>query len=197
MWVDGVLGQPVVAYVRASFSRARVATAANCALLDFSGRSISGRGRVAEVLPLQEHGDFPEGRPLGLLASPTVQHQIVDILGARGRLRQVVEKVIGTLLAAVVLAIGVAAVRRAMQSPKTLHHFLVRRVLVGDSSAQVQDLPQGHRERPYVALRRVLALRTIVSCYWSLSLTLSDPGEVGFIGEVGGIQISTYWQRTE
>ena len=85
MWVDGVLDQPVV-YVRASFSRARVATAANCALLDFTGRSISGRGRIAEVLPLQEHRDFPEGRPLGLLAPPTVQHQIVNILRARGRL---------------------------------------------------------------------------------------------------------------
>lgn len=86
MWVDGVFDQPMV-YIRASFSRARVATATNHVLLDFTGRSISGRGRVAEVLPLEKHRDLPEGRPLGLLTSPTIQHQIVNIFRARGRLR--------------------------------------------------------------------------------------------------------------
>lgn len=58
-----------------------------------------------------------------------------------------------------------------MQSSQALHHFLVRQVLVRDPSAKVQDLPQGHRERPYVALRRVFALRRSYRLYpsnWDL-----------------------------
>lgn len=85
MRVNGILDHLVVK-VRATFSRAHVATAANRVLL-LAKRSISGCGRVAEVLPLQEHGDLPERWPLALLPPPTVEHQIVNILGARGRLR--------------------------------------------------------------------------------------------------------------
>lgn len=73
--------------VRMIFSRARVTSATIIVLIDYPGRSVSGSRRVAKVLPLKKHGDFTEGRPLGLLASPTVQHQIVDILGAGDRLR--------------------------------------------------------------------------------------------------------------
>lgn len=86
MRVNGILDHLVVK-VRATSSRAHVATAANRVLLDLAKRSISGCGRVAEVLPLQEHRDLPEGWPLALLPPPAVEHQIVNILGARGRLR--------------------------------------------------------------------------------------------------------------
>lgn len=86
MRIDGVFGQ-CLAHVRASISRAHVATTANHVLHGFTGCSISGSWRVTEVLSLQEHRDLPECRPLALLASPTVEHQIVNILWARGGLR--------------------------------------------------------------------------------------------------------------
>lgn len=130
--------------------------------------SISGRRRVAQVFPLQEERYLAEGRPLVLLSSPALEHQVVDVLGGGGGPRQVVEAVADAaaaarVLLATVLRVGVAAAVAAavggvVQLPQALHHFLVRQVLVWHASAEVQDLPQSHRERPHVTLRRVLPL---------------------------------------
>lgn len=51
-------------------------------------QQVSGNRRVAQVLALKEHVDFPEGRAVGVGALPALAHQVVDLLGAVGRLRQ-------------------------------------------------------------------------------------------------------------
>lgn len=140
--------------------------------------SISGRRRVAQVLPLQEERDLAEGRPFVLLPSPALEHQVVDVLGGSDGPRQAVEAVndaadVAAAAAAAAAAPGVflatvlrvdvtaaAAVSRVVQLPQALHHLLVRQVPIRHASAEVQDLPQSHRERPHVALRRVLSLGT-------------------------------------
>lgn len=51
-------------------------------------QQVSGNRRVAQVLALKEHVDFPEGRAVGVGALPALAHQVVDLLGAVGGLRQ-------------------------------------------------------------------------------------------------------------
>ena len=53
--------------------------------------SVSGGGRVSEILALQEERDLAEGWPLGLVPAPALDHQVVDILGRAGGLWQCFE----------------------------------------------------------------------------------------------------------
>lgn len=101
--------------------------------------SISGRRRVAQVFPLQEERYLAEGRPLVLLSSPTLEHQVVNVLGRGSGPWQVVEAVADAttattttriLLAAVFLVDVATAVTTAVggvvQLPQALHHLVVR-----------------------------------------------------------------------
>lgn len=131
-------------------------TIKNVALAEIRG-SISGCWSVAKIFSLQKERYLTESRPLGLLSLPALEHQIVDVLGGGGGPRQVIEAASGVLLATV-FGIGVAAVSGVMQLPQALYHFLVGQVLVGDTSAEIQNLPEGDCESPHVALGRVLSL---------------------------------------
>lgn len=65
----------------------------------------------------------------------------------------------GVFFLATVLGIVAAAFSSGMMKlPQALHHLLVGQMLVRYTPAKVQDLPQGNREGPHVALGRVLSL---------------------------------------
>lgn len=137
-------------------------TIKNIVLVGARRGSISGCWSVSKILPLQKERYFTESRPLVLLPPPALEHQIVDVLGGGRGSRQIVEAVASGILLAVVLRAGigmVVAVGGVVQLSQALHHLLVGQVLVGDASAEIQDLPQGDRESPHVALRRVFALK--------------------------------------
>lgn len=80
--VDFILGSLSV-HVRAIVGGTAVTHAVEIVSIEVAERSISGSRRVAEVLSLQEHRDLSEGRPLVLLPSPALEHQVVDVLRAR------------------------------------------------------------------------------------------------------------------
>ena len=86
-----------------------------------------------------------ERRPLSLVAVPTLAHQVEDLLRTITRLR-------GTHLL-VVMAIVMAAV---------LDDSFVRHRLEGLLSSEGQYLPQGHGERPNIALGRESALEHMI-----------------------------------
>ena len=96
---------------------------------------------VAHVLPLQEHVDFPERGPLALLPVPALPHQVVDLLGAVGGLRQVHLQVV------------VAVVVSGILNDLLVGQHVIRLVLV-----EGQHLPQGDGKWPHVALCCKLAL---------------------------------------
>lgn len=151
----------VIAHSSFRFGNERTApirgiTIKNVALVEIWG-SISGCWSVSKIFPLQKERYLTESRSLGLLSLPALEHQIVDVLGGGGGPRQVIEAVSGILLATI-FGIGVAAVSGVMQLPQALHHFLVGQVLVGDTSAEIQNLPEGDCESPHVALGRVFPL---------------------------------------
>lgn len=131
-------------------------TIKNVVLVEIRG-SISGCWSVSKIFPLQKERYFTESRSLGLLSLPALEHQIVDVLGGGGWPRQVIEAV-SRILLATVFGIGVAAVSGMMQLPQALHHFLIGQVLVGNTSAEIQNLPEGDCESPHVALGRILSL---------------------------------------
>lgn len=51
-------------------------------------QQVSGNRRVAQVLALEEHVDLAEGGAVGVGSLPALPHQVVDFLGAVGRLGQ-------------------------------------------------------------------------------------------------------------
>jgi len=144
-------------------------TVKNVATLAEIRGSISGCWSVSKIFPLQKERYLTESRSLGLLSLPALEHQIVDVLGRGGGPWQVIEAVVGIFLATI-FGIDVAAVSGMMQLPQALHHFLVGQVLVGDTSAEIQNLPEGDCESPHVALGRVLSLKIGFNvCYSSIS----------------------------
>jgi len=132
-------------------------TIKNVVLAEARG-SISGRWSVSKIFPLQKERYFTESRSLVFLSSPTLEHQIVYVLGGSGGSRQIVKAASGILLA-IVLGIGVITISGMIQLSQTLHHFLVGQVLVRDASTKVQNLPQSDCKCPHVALGRVLPLK--------------------------------------
>lgn len=151
---------PVIAHssrrFRTELVLIRGLTIKNVVLAEARG-SISGRWSVSKIFPLQEERYFTESRSLVFLSSPALEHQIVYVLGGSGGSRQIVKAASGILLATV-LGIVAVAISGMIQLPQTLHHFLVGQVLVRDTSAEVQNLPQSDCESPHVALGRVLPL---------------------------------------
>lgn len=130
-------------------------TIKNVALTEIWG-SISGCWSVSKIFPLQKERYLTKSRPLGFLSLPALEHQIVDVFRGGGGSRQVIEAV-SRILLTTIFRIGVAAVSM-MQLPQALYHFLVGQMLVGDTSAEIQNLPEGDCESPHVALSRVLSL---------------------------------------
>ena len=112
---------------------------------------VATRGRVvAQVLPLQEHVDLPERRPLLLLALPALAHEVPHLPGAAARARQQARGD-GRLAAAAVL----------VEEGDVGDDLLVRQRLEGLRARERQHLPQRHAERPDVALRREFALESL------------------------------------
>ena len=132
-------------------------TIKNVALAEIGG-SISGCWSVSKIFPLQKERYLTESRSLSFLSLPALEHQIVDVLGGGGGPRQIIEAV-SRIFLATVFRIGVAAVSGMMQLPQALHHFLVGQMFVGDTSAKIQNLPEGDCKSPHVALGRVLSLK--------------------------------------
>lgn len=102
--------------------------------------------------------DLAERRSLGRLASPAFAHQIVDV--ARTVLRPSERD----------------ARRRSgddalCEALKTVHNRLVAHLLERSLAGHHQNLPQGHCERPHVALRRVFTLETIAFLNMFLDFT--------------------------
>lgn len=149
-------------------------TIKNIALTEIRG-SISGCWSVSKIFPLQKERYLTESRPLGLLSLPALEHQIVDVLGGGGGPRQVIETV-SRILLTTIFRIGVAAVSSMMQLPQALYHFLVGQMLVGDTSAEIQNLPEGDCESPHVALGRVLSLKVRYNVRYSSIYSTPDCG---------------------
>ena len=105
--------------------------------------------RVSHVLALKEHVNFTERRPQRIVTLPTLAHQVVDLPGTAGRLRQ--------------LDGGRRArepTERHVVQPAILNHLLVVEPGERLHPSQTEHLPESHRERPDVALRRELTLNT-------------------------------------
>jgi len=99
--------------------------------------------RVAHVLALEEHVDFTERRPVDFNAVPTLDHEVVDLTGAVGRLTEHnVELMSGTAAGTVV------------------DDLVVGECFEWTLTSKSEDFPQCYRERPDVTLTRELVLQT-------------------------------------
>ena len=105
---------------------------------------------VAEVLPLQEQVDFPERRPLGLVALPALVHQVSDLSRTLERRRQTDADAAASRGS----VLGLVELGQVRDDP------LVGERLVRLLARERQDLPERDAEAPDVALRRELALQT-------------------------------------
>lgn len=104
--------------------------------------------RVTHVLPLQEHVNFAEARPLRRITVPAFDHQIVNFARTVGRLVQMNDGG-GESPRRVVLLVATAAVfddLRVGQSRK--------RPIDGEC----QNFPQGDGKRPDIRLARIPVL---------------------------------------
>jgi len=96
---------------------------------------------VSHVLALKEHVNLAERRPLHLDAVPALDHQVVDLSRAVGRLRE----------HSVQLVSGAAAAT-------VVHHLVICERFEWTLAGERQDFPQSHSKRPNVALARELVL---------------------------------------
>ena len=86
-----------------------------------------------------------ERRPARLVAVPALAHQVVDLLRAARRRRQVALHAVAAAIVAAVLDDALVAEVRERLLP-----------------AEGEDLPERHRKRPHVTLTRELALKQTV-----------------------------------
>ena len=105
---------------------------------------------VAQVLPLQEHVNLPEGGPLLLLPLPTLAHEIAHLPRTPERVRQA-----GAGAAA---AAGRLATPLLVEEREARNDFVVRQRLERLRPGVGQYLPERHAEGPDVALRGELSL---------------------------------------
>lgn len=103
---------------------------------------LSGRRSIADVLALEKEVYLSEAGAVSVVAAPTLGHEVVHLPGAGG-------------------GAGQAALSTVVQMPMAaiLHHLLAAQLCEGLVGAKGQNLPQGHAERPHVALGRVFALK--------------------------------------
>ena len=99
-------------------------------------------GAEAEIFALQKQVDFAKAGPLGLHLVPALGNEPVDVSGA----------VVG-------LGQGGGEPARLVEGRDVGEDLLLAQGLVGLLPRKGQDLPEGHAERPHVALGRVFALQ--------------------------------------
>jgi len=107
-------------------------------------------GTVAGVLALQEHVHLAERRPLVRLGPPALHHQVVDLSRTGARPFQQRRRRNG--------AGGGGGGGVVVVTPAVRNHVVVAQRRERTPPRQRQDLPERHRERPYVTLRRKISL---------------------------------------
>jgi len=110
--------------------------------------------RVSHVLALEKHVNLTERRTQRVVALPALTHQVVDLLGAGGRRRQLHggRRHRGADAAAAAAAAG------DVVEPAVFDHLLVVETGERLNASQTEHLPQRYGERPHVAFRRESAL---------------------------------------
>lgn len=114
-------------------------------------------GPVAQVLPLQEEVYLPKGGPGRLVPPPALLHEVRHLPEAAAWTRQLPEGRGGGRRR------GGGVLLAVVQGGEVGDDGLVGHGLVRLLTRKRQDLPQGHSERPHVALRSELALEEKVA----------------------------------
>lgn len=104
---------------------------------------VSYHGYVPEIFPLQEQVNFGKFRPVRVAALPAFGHDLVHFAGTTGRWFHV-----HVFAVCQVHVVGI------------LNYLFVGELCQWLMAAEHQYLPQGDCERPDVAFRRVLALKS-------------------------------------